>query len=115
MKLITNICEEKKDIVKAMNTTDTMKDVVGEELTINGVIIYEKDEEDEKTGDVKTVTVTAIRTAEGTFYSSISPTVKNSIDAVMEVFTEEEIKAGINIFVKSKTSNGGRDFIYIDL
>jgi hypothetical protein len=47
--------------------------------------------------------------------SSISPTVENSLTLIANSFDADEIKAGIDVVVKSKKSNGGRDFLYIDL
>lgn len=116
MKTLVNITSDKKDIVRANNAVLGFKDVIGETLTINGVVIYEKEEVNENTGEIEQKTVTAIKKAEdGEFITSVSPTVKSSLDAVLEVYSEDEIKGGIEIIVKSKKSNAGRDFIYIDL
>lgn len=115
MKTLVNISENKKDAVKACNAVNGFKDIIGETVTINGIIMFEKDDLDEKTGEITTKSVTAIKRNDGEFFTSISPTVKNSIDAVLEVYEPDEIKKGIEIQIKTKKSNAGREFIYVDL
>ena len=116
MKTLTTITSDnKRDLVKASVTTNTFKDFIDTPLTMTGVIMYEKDEADEKTGEVKTVEVSCVKTDEQGFISSISPTVKNSLETIANAFSEEEILAGVPIVIKSKKSNGGRDFYYVDL
>lgn len=115
MKVLVNISESKKDLVKAGNTTRMFKDVIGEKITMTGAIIYEKDEVNDKTGEVETKKVCCVRDEKGEYISTISPTVENSLQLIVASYEPEEIKAGLPIEVKSKKSNGGRDFIYIDL
>lgn len=115
MKILQNITNDKKDLVKASNAVNTVQDLVGESVTINGILIFEKEELDEKSQEVVVQRVSAFRLTNGEFYTSISPTVKSSLESIIEVFDADEIKAGIEIQVKSRTSKGGRDFIYIDL
>ena len=113
--VLTNITADKKDLVKANNAVLGFKDCIGEPITMVGVVIYSKEEVDEKTGDITAKTVSAIKKADGEFITSVSPTVKNSLDMIIETYSEEEIKAGIEVVIKSKKSNTGRDFLYIDL
>lgn len=115
MNIKFNITDSKKDLVKAGNTTTMFKDVIGEPLKMVGLIIYDKEEIDQKTGEVETKTVSAIKLDNGEFVSSISPTVENSLTLIANSFNEAEIKAGIEVEVKSKQSNSKRDFLYIDL
>lgn len=115
MNIKINITDSKKDLVKAGNTTTMFKDVIGEPLKMVGLIIYAKEEVDAKTGEVETKTVSAIKLDNGEFVSSISPTVENSLTLIASSFDEGEIKAGIDVEVKSKQSNSKRDFLYIDL
>lgn len=115
MELIVNITSDKKDLVKANNAVDGFKDFVGEIIKMTGVIIYTKEDVNEKTGEIERKTVSAIKKDDGEFITSISPTVKNSLDMVVQTYSEEEIKAGIDVVIKSKKSNGGRDFLYLDL
>lgn len=115
MKILTNITSDKKDIVKAGNAMTMFKDVKNETITMVGLIIFEKEEVDEKTGELNTVTVSAVKQANGEFITSISPTVRNSLELIVATYSEEEILNGVDVVVKSKTSNGGREFIYMDL
>lgn len=116
MKTLSAITlDNKRDLVKASVTTNTFKEFIDKPLTMTGIIIYEKDEPDEKTGEVKTVQVSCVKTDDFGFISSISPTVKNSLETIADAFSEEEILSGVPIVIKSKKSNGGRDFYYVDL
>lgn len=115
MKILVNIGCEKKDVVKACNCVDTFKEYVEQPFISNGILIYEKEDVNEETGVAENVTVTAIKRSDGSFITSISPTVKNSIDAVIEVYDEEELTSGIEMVIRSKRSNAGREFFYIDL
>ena len=91
------------------------KDIIGETIKIFGILVYKKEEVDDKTGEVKERTVSCIKKEDGEFVSSISPTVQNSLELLNGAYDKEEITAGIEVIVKSKKSNGGRDFLYIDL
>lgn len=115
MDIKVNITDDKKDLVKAGNTTTMCKDVVGEKFVMTGIIIYEKEEINAETGEVKKSMVSCIKKQDGEFISTISPTVLNSLDIIVNCYTPEEIKKGIEIEVKSKKSNSKREFIYIDL
>jgi pantothenate kinase type III len=119
MNILVNISESKKDLVKGGNTTIMFKDVIGYTLKMTGIIIYEKEEVDTKTGELVKKKVSVVKAIKDdkteVFVSSISPTVENSLSLIANSFEEEEIKAGIDVVVKSKKSNGGRDFLYIDL
>ena len=109
IKVLLNTTANKKDLVKAGVATTTFKDVIGEAFTMVGVIAYEKTENDE------VMTVVAVKREDGEFISSISPTVANSLDVIRGAYSDEEISEGIEVVVKSKKSNGGREFLYIDL
>jgi len=115
MKIKVNVTESKRDLVKAGNTTLMFKDCIGDTFKMTGVIIYEKEEVDAKTGECKTKIVSCVKREDGEFISTISPTVENSLSLIVNSYTEEEVKAGLDVIVKTKKSNGGRDFIYIDL
>lgn len=115
MNIKFNITDSKKDLVKAGNTTTMFKDMIGETFKMTGLIIYDKEELNAKTGELENKTVSCVKQDDGEFISTISPTVENSLTLIANSFDEEEIKAGIDVTIKSKKSNGGRDFIYIDL
>lgn len=115
MKILVNITDDKKDLVKANNAVLGFKDVVGEPIEMTGVVIYEKEEPNEKTGEVETKVVSCVKRKDGEFITSISPTVRNSLEMIANTYTAEEIHEGVAVMVKAKKSNGGRDFLYIDL
>ena len=115
MTILTNITSDKKDLIKANNSVTGFKEKLGEDILMTGVLIYEKEEIDTKTGEIEKKVVCAIKDSNGDFITSVSPTVKNSLDMIVESYTEEEIKAGLPITIKSKRSNAGRDFFYVDL
>lgn len=115
MQILTNITADKKDLVKANNAVVGFKDCIGEVINMKSVIIYTKEELDEKTGVLECKTVSAIKKGDGEFITSISPTVKNSLDMIVNTYSAEEIQEGVEVMIKSKKSNGGREFIYIDL
>lgn len=115
MKIKVNTLEGKKDLIHAGNAVKMFKDVVGEKLTIVGVIVYEKEEVDDKTGTVDTKLVSCVKEKNGEFISSISPTVQNSLDLIVGAFEPSELSQGIDIIVKEKNSKGNRKFIYLDV
>ena len=114
MNIIKTTTENKVDLVRATNTTNTIQKIDSDKvLTLRDVIIYSAPDEN---GDE--VEVTALKVEldnELIFVNSISSTVKQSVETILSVFAEDEIKGGIPIRVLSDTSNGGRTFYYIDL
>lgn len=115
MEILVNVSESKKDLVKAGNSTTMAKDVIGEQFKMTGAIIYKKEEVDQSTGECSVKTVCCIKREDGEFISTISPTVENSLQLIVNSFEKEEILKGIEVVIKSKKSTKGRDFIYIDL
>lgn len=114
MEIIKTTTDSKVDIVRATNTTNTIQNIDSEKvLMLKDVIIY-------KTADENgvEVEVTALKVEvdnELIFVNSISKTVMQSVDTILSVFSDEEIKSGIPIRVLSDTSKGGRTFYHIDL
>ena len=114
MNIIKTTTDSKVDIVRATNTTNTIQNIDSDKvLMLKDVIIY-------KTADENgvEVEVTALKVEvdnEIIFVNSISKTVMQSVDTILSVFSEEEIKSGIPIRVLSDTSKGGRTFYHIDL
>ena len=111
MNIIKTTTENKVDLVRATNTIQNIdSDKV---LMLKDVIIYSTiDENGEE------VEVTALKVEmdnELIFVNSISKTVKQSVETILSVFADEEIKGGIPIRVLSDTSKGGRTFYHIDL
>ena len=114
MEIIKTTTDSKVDIVRATNTTNTIQNIDSDKLLmLKDVIIYSTTDE-----NGKEVQVTALKVEvdnELIFVNSIRKTVKQSVETILSVFTEDEIKAGIPIRVLSDTSKGGRTFYHIDL
>ena len=114
MEIIKTTTNNKVDIVRATNTTNTIQNIDSDKvLTLRDVIIYSTTDE-----EGKEVEVTALKVEvdnELIFVNSISKTVKQSVETILSVFSEEEIKSGIPIRVLSNISKGGRTFYHIDL
>ena len=114
MEIIKTTTDNKVDIVRATNTTNTIQNIDSDKvLMLKDVIIYTTTDE-----NGEEVEVTALKVEvdnELIFVNSISKTVKQSVDTILSVFSEEEIKGGIPIRVLSDTSKGGRTFYHIDL
>ena len=114
MEIIKTTTNNKVDIVRATNTTNTIQNIDSDKvLTLKDVIIYTTTDDN---GDEVEVTALKVEVDnELVFVNSISKTVKQSVDTILSVFAEEEIKSGIPIRVLSDTSKGGRTFYHIDL
>ena len=114
MEIIKTTTNNKVDIVRATNTTNTIQNIDSDKvLMLKDVIIYSTT--DENGADVEVTALKVEVDNEVIFVNSISKTVKQSVDTILSVFTEEEIKSGIPIKVLSDTSKGGRTFYHIDL
>ena len=114
MEIIKTTTSNKVDIVRATNTTNTIQKIDSDKvLTLRDVIIYSAP--DENGAEVEVTALKVELDNELIFVNSISSTVKNSVETILSVFSEEEIKSGIPIRVLSDTSKGGRTFYYIDL
>ena len=114
MNIIKTTTENKVDLVRATNTTNTIQKIDSDKvLMLKDVIIYSAPDENGEEVDVTALKVEVDN--ELTFVNSISSTVKQSVDTILSVFSEEEIKSGIPIRVLSDTSKGGRTFYHIDL
>ena len=114
MEIIRTTTENKVDIVRATNTTKTIQNIDSDKiLTLKDVIIYSTT--DENGAEVEVTALKVELDNELIFVNSISKTVKQSIETILSVFSEEEIKIGIPIKVLSDTSKGGRTFYHIDL
>ena len=114
MNIIKTTTDNKVDLVRATNTTNTIQNIGSDKvLMLKDVIIYSTTDDN---GDEVEVTALKVEVDnELIFVNSISKTVKQSVEAILSVFTEDEIKSGIPIRVLSDISNGGRTFYYIDL
>ena len=111
MNITKTVNYTKRDCVKAGVAVDTVQEHGGEVLTLNGFLFGSKFSEE----DDKEIEVVVLKTVDDLFISSISKTVRDSAETIVDSFTEEEISSGIEVVVKNKTSKGGREFFYLDL
>lgn len=103
---------DKKDLVRAINDAETVTGFKDETVKVSGIIFGTTTNKD---GDeVKTV---VIKTSNGGFIGTISPTMVESMEVVADVF-EEEIAAGakdMEVIIKTGKSNAGREYYYASI
>lgn len=107
MEILKSITKSKKSIVNALNSTEGLKDHVGEEIVIDELIKMKKD-------DDRVVLVLHDKKTDA-YLNTISPTILDGIDAIFTSYSEDEIAEGVAIMIMTKKSQKGRDFLYIDL
>ena len=114
MEIIKTTTNEKKDIVRATNAVTGAQDIVDEEVKLLDAIIYDNADED---GEVTRVTSLKIIRENGKeeFITSISPTIEKSVDTILSLYSDDEIKSGLMVAVRTKKSKADRNFYYIDL
>lgn len=103
---------DKKDLVRANNDAKAVTDFKNEKVKVSGIIFGTVTNKD---GDeVKTV---VIKTSDGDFIGTISPTMVESMEVVADVF-EEEIAEGakdMDVIIKTGKSNAGREYYYASI
>ena len=109
MKTIYNSSNDKKDIVKAGTTPNALKDLVGNEITIKNIVLFEDTKEDETV-----VKVCAVELEDG-WYNTTSPSIIDTIDMIVEGYTADDIHEGIPARVQSGKSSKGREYFTIAL
>lgn len=103
---------DKRDFVRANNDAKGASDFKNTTLKASGIIFGTTTSKD---GDeVKTV---IIKTSDGDFIGTISPTMVESMEVVADVF-EAEIAEGakdMDIIIKTRKSNAGREYYYASI
>lgn len=115
IKIIANTTGNKKEVVKASNAAKTYQDIKETPITIDAVIQYQDDQVDPNSGVVETKTITCVRTTDGEYIGSGSPTIQKSVEVIVATFDQEELDAGIKVIVKSNKSKAGREFLLLDV
>lgn len=120
MKTIKNVNFSLKETINSESATTVLKTLVNQTLKVNGLLVAEKQEVDEETGESKTLKIGVLKTTDGQLISSISPTVTNSIESIINAYTDggllEEFKNdGVEIKICSSKSSKGRDFFFLEL
>lgn len=103
---------DKKDFVRANNDAKAVIDFKNITVKVSGIIFGTTTN---KEGDeVKTV---IIKTANGEFIGTISPTMVESMEVVADVF-EDEIADGakdMDVIIKTGKSHAGREYYYASI
>ena len=96
-----------KDLFNVMSAKVLGKSV-GETITVIGVALGKDVSHD--TGEE--VNTAYLKCDNGTIYSTISSTAITAVDALVDVFADEE-GAPQKVYIDSRKSNAGRDFIVL--
>lgn len=111
MELIKKTTENKVDIVRAVNTTNSLQNFTGVKLTLHGVIIFTEEDAD----NIVTSLKVSDETGETFFINSISETVRKSAEAFIDAFDTTDFEEGLPLKIVENTSKGGRTFYSLDL
>ena len=118
MKVSQKVNFSLKEIVNAQSTTNVIKDYVGETLKLTGILIANKEDVDQDTGDIKTTKVVVLKT-DKELISSISPTLASSAETIISAYDEngilDDIAKGIDVIISSSESSKGREFFFLTL
>lgn len=108
-----------KEIINAGSATEVVKNFSGKKLIVTGLLIAVKEDVDGDTGELTTTEIGVLKTKDGKLISSISPTVLNSIDTIINTYTDagmlEDIEKGIEVMIKADKSAKGREFFHLEL
>lgn len=119
MKIVQNVNFKLKEMVNSETATTPINLIKGENILVTGILIGIKEEVDNETGEIKSLKVGVIKKDDGQLISSISPTVINSMETIINAYTEcdqiSEIEKGIDVAIKTGKSSKNRDFIFLEL
>lgn len=112
MREIIRTSEDKLKIFKAINQGGfQLKDFVGDVLTIADII---QTEAVRKSSGEEAVS-TALITVEGDVYSTLSPTVDDSVHKMVDVFGAPSAEHPFAVRVEEGKSKTGRDFLFLSM
>lgn len=112
MRDLIKTSDDKMKIFKAINQGGfQLKDFPGEVLVVSDIIQTEAVRKN--TGE-EAVSTTLI-TSEGEVYSTLSPTVDDSIHKLVDVFGAPSPEQPIKVKVVEGTSKTGRGFLFLDV
>ena len=100
---------DKKESYKAVVTPHTIQELKGKEVVITNLVITEKADEN---GEI--LNVTSIK-VDDTYYSSISKSLYDSAQAIINMFEPEDILDGFTIKVDSAESKNNREFLFFNI
>ena len=105
MEILKAITSNKKEVVNAINSRDSMKKHKNEEIIINGIVIFKDNDK----------TISSIKTSDDRYFSSVSESVKETLNTICSIFTKEQILEGIKVRIKNKMSRNDREYLIIEL
>jgi hypothetical protein len=119
MKILNNVNFGLKEIVNCETATTPLNTVKNTDVKVTGFLIGAKDDVDSETGEVKSLKVGVIKLEDGQLVSTISPTVINSIETMINAYKEidqlGEIEKGLEVSIKTGRSSKNRDFMFLEL
>jgi hypothetical protein len=119
MKVLVNVNFGLKEVINSESATTVLKNLANKKVKVTGLLVANKDDIDEETGEVKNIKIGVLKTSDGELISSISPTVIGSMETIVTTYTDmnilEEIPKGIDILIKSAKSAKGREFFHLVL
>lgn len=103
---------DKKKMYKAINNGSLqLKDFPG--LKINVIDIIQVDSVRKETGEPAVNTV--LITDTGECYATLSPTVDDSVNNMIDIFGYPSVENPIPVKVRTGKSNSGREYFYLDV
>lgn len=119
MKILHNVNFSLKEMVNSETATTPINLIKGEKILVKGILIGTKEEVSDETGEVKTLKIGVLKKDDGQLISTISPTVINSMETIINAYKEceqlAEIEKGIDIAIETGKSSKNRDFIFLEL
>lgn len=117
MDIIYQTTKNKKAIINAINSQQSVKDHLNEVFNLKNVVVYQQGKED---GGVDTVSCFFVQDEQGCdlVVSSISAVVFNGVEGMLEVLEVEPDQEGIEdmqIIFHSRKTNSNRDCIYFEV
>lgn len=119
MKIVQNVNFQLKEIVNCETATTTINSLNNKEIIVTGFLIGLKETIEEETGEVKNLKIGVLKTDDGQLISTISPTVINSMETIINAYKDidqlDEIGKGLLIGIKTAKSTKSRNFIFLEL
>lgn len=110
MAVILSTFPDKKDQFNAMTNSKPLKNFVGQELTITGVVQYTKENVKED-GTKEVSTLTAFKTSDGDFIGGVSANVAGQVLDYIDTFGDITAENPANVTFRKEKSKHDRDFL----
>lgn len=119
MKFIEKVnVHDRSDLSKSVNALETLGAYSGKTINVKGGVVYEYDEVDETTGEIRAKRILSLKTDDG-YIGTNSATAIKTFSQIVAIFSEtggiDDFKEGVNIVVKSSRGQKNREFTYLEL